>query len=277
MKRFLVWLFVTLSMLVLAGCIIRSDENTYISELVNTPYMYGDALAELKPWQSAYATLLCEYEGMVIGEYAEMLMEEIEVFLGGKFTLFDIDGNGTPELIIWAASQGAFFNVYSAYTFDYNAIIPLEIIGSFGGRGPSVFSPGNDMPGMITTIAESGFTRYTLIEMEGHSLKAPISIYEDWTGTRSGDGSSLYFVRGVEVTPMEIHDGLCRYLFDCCCVRWREERGLFYTLVEHDEFYRVLEEVFGIPSANEDIIWGEWPHEITEENIQYVIFGVDSP
>ena len=168
------------------------------------------------------------------------------------------------------------FSGFSAYTFADGAIIPLEIIGGFGGRGPAVFSPGNDMPGMITTIVESGFTRYTLIEMEGHSLKAPISIYEDWTGTRSGDGSSLYFVRGVEVAPMEIHDGLCRYLFDCCCVEWRESRGYFYTLVTQDEFYRVFESAFGIPSANEDIVLGDWPSEITEEDIQSVIFGVES-
>ena len=220
-------------------------------------------------WQEAFAELLLDYEEQIIGEYAELMweMENFDFPFSGLFTLHDMNGDGMPELIVWQAGQGGFFSVYSAYTYSNNKIVPLEIIGDFGGRGPSIFSPSSNMQGIITATIESGFTRYTLIEMEDYSLRAPISIYEDWTGLQSLNGTSLYFVRGLEVVPMEIPHELS-HIFDCCCVEERASRGIIYTFVAQEEFYRILEDVFGNPNDS-----GDWPLEITEANVQNAIFG----
>jgi len=220
-------------------------------------------------WQEAFAELLFDYEGRIIGEYAELMWEmgNFDFPFSGLFTLQDMNGDGIPELIVWQAGQGGFFSAYSAYTYSNNKIVPLEIIGDFGGRGPSIFSPPSNIQGIVTVTIESGFTRHTLIEMEDHSLSAPISIYADWTGLQTSNGTSLYFARGLEVVPMEIPHELS-HIFDCCCVEERASRGIIYTFVAQEEFYRVLEDVFGNPDGS-----GDWPLEITEANIQNVIFG----
>ena len=219
-------------------------------------------------WQEAFAELLLDYEWLIIGEYAELMWEigNFDFPFSGLFTLHDMNGDGIPELIVWQAGQGGFFSVYSAYTYSNNEIVPLEILDYFGGRGPSIFSPPSNMQGIITTTVESGFTWYTLIKMEGHRLHAPISIYEDWTGLQSSYGDSLYFVRGLDVVPMDIPYEL-NHIFDCCCVEERALRGITYTFVAQEEFYRVLKDVFGNP---DDL--GDWPLEINETNIQNVIF-----
>ena len=280
MRRIFTLVSVLLLTLALAGCrnpVTKNSSEGLTSEGTTTdavtPYAPSDANIQQdksgERWQEAFAELLLDYSGRIIGEYAEYMWEteNFDFPFSGLFTLRDMDGNGIPELIVWQADQGGFFSIYSAYTFSNNQIVPIEIIGSFGGRGSSIFSPPNNMPGIITTIVESGFTRYTLIKMEGYSLSAPISIYEDWTGKQSSDGLSLYFVRGLEVTPMESPYELS-HIFDCCCVEERVSRGIVYTLVAQEEFYRVLEDVFGNPGD-----FGECPSEISEFNIQSMVLG----
>jgi len=48
-------------------------------------------------WQEAYAALLYHYEAEIAHTHEELYW---------AFTLFDTNGNGTPELIIWESAPG---------------------------------------------------------------------------------------------------------------------------------------------------------------------------
>ena len=130
-----------------------------------------------EPWQIAYAALLRKYAIHNIGEYRYWPFTD-----GGSdglFTLHDINKDSVPELIIWASSQGGYFSAYVAYTFADGEIVPLEIIGGFGGRGPSLFTPPNNREGLITTSSGSGYDAFALIIIEGHALSVQVRAFED--------------------------------------------------------------------------------------------------
>ena len=211
-------------------------------------------------WQEAYAVLLRDYAKKEIGEYAASMLG-----IGGLFTLYDINKCGVPELIIWEASQGGFFSSYAAYTFENGVIVPLEINDRFGGRGYSIFSTPNDMPGIITVSVESGFTRHTLINMEEHSLNIKVSTVESWTNNRSRlePEKSLYFIRGTENISIEIPDEIKEWY------GWLLSLG--YVLVPEDEYNTILDNIFGSPPVYSTD--GIWPSAITEETIQNILFG----
>jgi len=291
MKRFSIYMFVLLSAIfLLSAC---SGQPAYYPEPANyaeepvagqeseiteyhapattphveatTPAPTHENATDLAPWQQLYAEILRYYQNKMMGSWAEDLLVEVgETLLGGLFTLHDFDKSGIPELIIWSFSQGAYFDVYSAYTYEGGEIVQLEIRDWFGGRGPSIFMPPSNRQGLIAMPSGSGYFRYNFISMDGNSLNLEVSVLElstwDWE-------YSIYYIKGADVTPMEFtekHYG--RICTDCC---YEERVSLGYVLTSEDEFDRIISEIFGNPNHSE----GAWPHEINEANIQDIIFG----
>ena len=75
----------------------------------------------------AYTALLWQYYE------ATTHLEAEETWM---FTLYDINGDGVPELIIWESIFGSFFfTAHSAYTFANGDVHRLEIDESFGDNG----------------------------------------------------------------------------------------------------------------------------------------------
>jgi len=185
---------------------------------------------------------------------------------GGLFTLHDINGDGVPELIIWAPSQGGYFSAYAAYTFIDGDVASLEIVEGFGGRGSSLFSRPDGREGLIVTSGGSGYSAYTLIMMERHSVAAQVDIFENWSPRQSQFDFSFYYVRGVDVTPMQFPDGA---EYEWWYVNHLEWLSFGFILVDEKEYSRVLGEVFGGIYAR----YAESPREISEGNIQNIVFG----
>ncbi|MCL2048899.1 MAG: hypothetical protein FWG87_09245 [Defluviitaleaceae bacterium] len=190
-------------------------------------------------WQEAYTELLQEYVGKALFPHDACEEER----LAGSFSLYDIDLDGVPELFIWKNQPQGFFHAYSAYTFDENTIIPLEFGEFIGGRN-EICTPPNSQKGMILVTGESGHTRYNLVVMNDYVLYNEVSAYEDYTPEQI----SLHYIRGVDVTPIEFPDSeRAQAWYEEHTQIWHEEyttpKG--YTLVAEDDFYRVIDSVFG--------------------------------
>ncbi|MDR0272517.1 MAG: hypothetical protein LBI27_04285 [Clostridiales bacterium] len=220
------------------------------------------------PWQDEYAEILRDYGGRIIGEY----LYEAYSRTGGMFSLYDIDMNGVPELIIWGISQGGFYYSHAAYTYTEEGIVPLELAGIYG-RGSLIFPAPNNI-GFIATSGESGYSSFSFISMEERYIRVDVRAFEDWTPRQSGLPEfhiSMYYLKGIDnVTSTELPE----ILHDSHMDSYEEWLSFGYTHVSEEEYRRVLYDVFGFSTIDGELQIpyeeGIWLHETNEENINII-------
>jgi len=164
---------------------------------------------------------------------------------GWLFALFDIDGDGVPELIVWESRVGTFwFGVRSAYTFADGAAQSLVITEDFGGRPAStfVFAPPDGGEGMVVSAGGESFWRYMLVKMRDGSLVIEISLSRFDAPLFAEYGYILHYVRGVEAVGIELELPIIP--------PWvlHDHNGMLmqgYVLVTAEDFDEIRHEVFG--------------------------------
>jgi len=209
-----------------------------------------------KTWQEVYTDLLWRYYDVT----AHLSAEE-----SWLFTLYDINKDGIPELIIWESYFGSFFFAsHAVYTFMDGEAHRLEIDEDFGGNPASlsIFAPPNGAPGIIVNGSGEGFRRYMFMRMEGHSLLMDVCATVSISPRHRGYDDILYFIRGTEAISVELPDFLYWLEEE---YEWMLSRG--YALVTEKEFYRVLDVIFGSMLERESVR----PRSITKANINAIM------
>jgi len=190
----------------------------------------------LECWREAFTAVLEQYNEYM--RVADLYAEE-----GWLFALFDIDGDGVPELIVWESMNGAFwFGVRSAYTFADGAAQSLVIIEDFGGRPAStfVFAPPDGGEGMVVSAGGEGFWRYMLVRMRDGTLVIDVCLAISVAPRFAEYDYTLYYVRGVKAVSTELPN----------LPYWIEQdhdRMLMqgYVLVAEEDFDEIRYRVFG--------------------------------
>ena len=131
------------------------------------------------------------------------------------------------------ANSFHFTSYLAAYTFSYGGVSSLYI-ESFADYSPRLSVPPNNKPGIITRFWEGPFSAETLMILDGNRLISEIVISHQHMFV---EGFHRWYVDGVEV--------------------------------DEAVYNSVLESVFGSWYETERI----YIHEITEANIQDIIFG----
>jgi len=187
-------------------------------------------------WQEAYVALLWEYAAKP---------SPVEWFDARRlFILYDIDKDGAPELIVLYAHTG--FNTEAIYTFSYGDIVRVD--GGIFIYYSTAHSPPNNRPGIIMAATQShpdvpDISSYVLMVIDDYKLINEITIthareewWQWWNGEETFRESGWYInnKRGSESEFNDIYNEIFR--------GWDESKPLF-------------------------------PSEITEANIQEIVFG----
>ncbi|MCL2564910.1 MAG: hypothetical protein FWE24_03750 [Defluviitaleaceae bacterium] len=211
-----------------------------VPEAVIEGYMaYAEEIkAQSLPWQEAYIALLSEYAERSIGYWFD---GESPNPPGGYFMLFDIDGDGVPELIV--ADRFHFTTYVAAYTF-LDGLIPLEV-EYFYDYGTFFFSLLN-RPGLGMESNEGVWNSAAVLAIDGYRLVSEISLYRgEW---EENDWQAGWRINGECVTEDE-HDRLYYSLFGDWQAR---NRVLHHEITESN----ILEAVFGFDTAEKGLIIG---------------------
>ena len=132
MKHKLITALIVLTMILFASC-DYSSQSIYSPEIENIEIVEDaeieiDTISFTAPWQEAYSHLLREYLERAVDYEAYIYpfggWRPRDHQPGGNFILFDIDGDGIPELIV--RDRFHFTTYFSAYTFSDGLVIPLE-------------------------------------------------------------------------------------------------------------------------------------------------------
>jgi len=214
--------------------------------------------AEAQTWQEAYTVVLMQYNEYMYA--ADLHPEE-----GWRFTLFDIDGDGQPELIVWESTIGTlWFGVRSAYTFIDGVAQSLEITEDFGGRPAStfVFTPPNSGNGMIINSGGEGFSRHMLVIKQDGKLIIDVCLTVSIAPWFYGYDFALHYVRGIDAVSAELPDLPYQIVKDHAEMLMRG-----YVLVTEQDFDWIRYDVFGdMPKSDHTPI-----HNISESNIREVM------
>jgi len=155
------------------------------------PYTAAEeAAADELTWQEAYAVFLSELmqvTGLTWRQaYAAILRELAQVpSVGlwvpfGWFFLADIDGTGTPNLIVWHSDVGGQIQTHSAYAFEGGALIQLELGDLLGG---GVSMPWDTGIHLVDNGPEHFFEAW--LELEDGIFRQRVSRLSRWDGVRS--------------------------------------------------------------------------------------------
>ncbi|MCL1992721.1 MAG: hypothetical protein FWG66_07225 [Spirochaetes bacterium] len=203
------------------------------------PYTAAEEAAVRLTWQEAYAVFLREL--MQVTDltwrqaYAAILRELATVInvidhwgpgwtAYGSFFLYDIDGTGTPNLIVFSAVSDS-VTPHSAYAWDSGALSPIELgdmpelLGSFlvppGDTGiVAVMSfPGDEMARFHWMELEDGIFRQRVSGMTMHRPEDN----DDW----HGPWRDFYFIDGQEVSVDEFRSVFPPGLWDGFQRMWR--------------------------------------------------------
>ncbi|MCL1993842.1 MAG: hypothetical protein FWG66_12940 [Spirochaetes bacterium] len=162
-------------------------------------------------WQAAYETLLEEYGALFVRDWPT---PEGYFAMPGYFVIHDIDGDGTPELIIFQSSaDGMAIDGIAMYTFRNGNLVSIDM----GNILESVWygtirSPSSGEPGLIIESSSVDFLAYFHVIIEDDKLIRShsgsiefIFIHPDGTFERRRQ----YFLDRTEVTEDEF-----RAIFD---------------------------------------------------------------
>jgi len=149
------------------------------------------------------------------------------------FTIYDINNDGVPQLIIWEAQPGGGFFATRTYHFAFNKARTLEMAEHFGGRPASLTTsstPG-DSPGMVVHGGGEGFSRHMLVNIRVGSLHIDVSMVTSASPWDRGYNDVLRYVSGLDITAIELPDFL--YWLEEEHI-WMTSRG--YVLVTEEDF-----------------------------------------
>lgn len=110
-----------LAVVVLVGCndVPVSEESSSESVVAETPITDADTPAPAPRFEHSWQTL-----------YYEKLAENVRSFIPPYFNIYDLDGNGTPELLL---SEGTYHMAQCAlYTVDNDTLVYLGEYGEYG-------------------------------------------------------------------------------------------------------------------------------------------------
>jgi len=174
-------------------------------------------------WRQAYAAILRELAPEFINYWDNS---------PGLFFLYDINGTGTPNLIVFEDNPGFGFLTRRAYAFAGGALSPIEL-GDMPGHLTWFYMPPGDTGIVAISGGGDGISFYWL-ELEADGFRRRVS---GWYFS-----SGEHFIDGQEVSV--------------------------------DEFFSVFPHTISAGRFNENFlrIW-----QMTEENIQNVVLGVEQP
>ncbi|MCL2378033.1 MAG: hypothetical protein FWC77_02800 [Defluviitaleaceae bacterium] len=243
-KRKIRAIIILFAVLVLAACSSQSNHYYYEAEETDVPTTELTAAPEPEPttepepqaltWQEAYAALL--------REYAEL--PPVTEWATRGFILYDIDKNGTPELIITRKDEDFFdipdsIRTEAIYTFRYGEVLRLQ--GEFFTNN-SAFAPSGNQPGIVVHCG----LRTHLLVIEGNRLVPKHMILQPWYWDDDRRWFTGPFMESTEITEEEYIE-----LSNSFVPAWAE----------------------GELSERSSI----WPADITEDNIYNIVFGTDLP
>jgi len=162
---------------------------------------------QFEAWQEAYAELLRDYATRSIGEHYGISGErEPNPPGGGEFMLFDIDGDGVPELIV--VDRFHFTTYVAAYTF-IDGLQSIEV-GYFYDYGTMFSPPFDGRPGLAMESNEGIWNSAAILVIEDGRLVPQIRLHR---GENSeGDWEVQWHINDELVTEEE-HDRLYNELF----------------------------------------------------------------
>jgi len=186
-------------------------------------------------WREAYAELLRDYM---------MRPSPIEWDVRRVFTLFDIDKDGIPELMIFYLDAG--FATEAIYTFSSGE--PIEVEGGIFIYYYRAFERQDNKPGIIMAMPYShphvaDISSFRLLVLDDNRLIDGISITharEDWV--QWWNGQEVPRARGWYINDTMVTEADYNEVFDDIFRGWRNGDGLRH-------------------------------HALDEENIRLVIFG----
>ena len=115
-------------------------------------------------WQEAYAVLLHHYATQVIGYSPWGIPNDRP---GGHFMLFDIDGDGIPEVIV--RDREHFTTYFAVYTFRDGALLRLGA-RYFYDYGTRFFPLPDNRPGLGMSSNEGVWDSITALVIDGNAL-----------------------------------------------------------------------------------------------------------
>ena len=146
---------------------------------------------EQATWQEAYASLLKSY----IAVWGDV---------SGNFILFDIDGNGIPELIV--RDRKHFTTYFSAYTFADGIVIPLES-EYFYDYATNFFPVMGNISGLGMSSNEGVWDSVALLVINEYRLVPEVSL------RRGKDENGIWWrLNGADITEEE-HTDILNNLF----------------------------------------------------------------
>ncbi|MCL1993270.1 MAG: hypothetical protein FWG66_10025 [Spirochaetes bacterium] len=193
------------------------------------PYTAAEEAADGLTWQEAYAVFLRELmqvTGLTWRQaYAAILRELAQVTeqMGGwwwgsfgDFFLYDIDGTGTPNLIVFEPEVGGALPLHSAYAFEDGVLSQIELgdmptlVGVVGG----LYMPPGDT-GIVATHHHPDGGIYHWLELEDGTFRLRVS---GWTqpmpeveGDWDGPWRTAFFIDEQEVSEDEFHSVFHRW------------------------------------------------------------------
>jgi hypothetical protein len=179
---------------------ISPKVDTPLFEYIEPPKAETPIIEEITfaSWQEAYVNLLRDYAARSIGVSS---CGETSNPPGGSFLVYDIDGDGIPEIIV--VDRFHFTTYVAAYSYR-NGLISLEA-DYFYDYGTMFFSlPGNGM-GMRSN--EGAWNSAAVLVVEGDSLIPEISL------RRGEEEGEIWWRVNDEVVTEEEHDVLYYSLF----------------------------------------------------------------
>ena len=184
-------------------------------------------------WQASYTEILTD---LMLGPLPSPWYEQSQYSpMYWAFFLHDIDGDGTPELIITIGTH--YRSLASSYTFRNSSAIPLTLPAGVFGDGFSL--PLDNSPGIVAFGGDAiGSFRSARLVVEQNGLVADVTLSLEIGFCSDTDTEThSYFLNEIEVSDAEFY-----IVFDSIVGAWDERTA--------------------IPQ-----------HEITEANIQSVISG----
>ena len=154
-------------------------------------------------WREAYAELLREYAVRSIGYCPWADAANVPNPPGGYFMLFDINGDGIPELIV--TDRFHFISYVAAYTFS-GGLIPLEA-EYFYGYAVSFFSLPDGRHGLGMESNEGVWNSAAVLTINGNELIPEITL-------RRGEGDlGVWWRINEKIITENEHDELYASLF----------------------------------------------------------------
>ena len=178
-------------------------------------------------WRDAYGALLRHYERQVLGYLPS---GSPNYSPGGTFILFDIDGDGIPELIV--RDRDHFTSYFAVYTFRDGALLRLEA-EYFYDYGTRFFPLPGNRQGIGMGSNEGVWDSIAALVIDGDGL-----VLETTLRRGEGDDGIWWRLNGEYITEEE-HASAEELFFG----RWEDRRDFFWPSAGIDE-QNILDIVF---------------------------------